>query len=469
MKTSTQKTACFLGIALIAAMVFSFASCKQDGGDDKPEIPAELRDTEWIRTSGDRVSFDKYSVTITPAGGEAKTFNLKDTSSFSENGLSGTILFFKDKNSMDDAIFYLDGKITTVNFSIIDILNRANGWSKSNDGPILGTGTYGDFEYSYTATTVTITGYTGSGGSVTIPGTIDGKPVTSIGNSAFNQKKLTSVTIPNSVTSIGDYAFQDNQLTSVIIPNSVTSIGGYAFSRNQLTSVTIPNSVTSIGRYAFSRNQLASVTIPNSVTSIGEGAFRGNQLTSVTIPNGVTSIGDHAFSANKLTSVTIPNSVTSIGWDAFDNNQLTSVTIPNGVIYLSGFSYNKLTSVAIPNSVTSIGGSAFSDNQLTSVTIPNSVTSIGHYAFLQNKLTSVTIPNSVTSIGESAFYGNQLTRITIGAHVTLGDDAFGADVPSFSGGVSFKTAYTNAGKAAGTYTATMSGTSPVIITTWSKQ
>ena len=47
----------------------------------------------------------------------------------------------------------------------------------------------------------------------------------------YDQYKLKSVTIGNSVTSIGNYAFSDcTGLTSITIPNSVTSIGDYAFS-----------------------------------------------------------------------------------------------------------------------------------------------------------------------------------------------------------------------------------------------
>ena len=259
-------------------------------------------------------------------------------------------------------------------------------------------GAYGDFTYS-SASTVTITRYTGSGGNVTIPAEINGKPVTSIGDLAFSHDQLTSVTIPNSVTTIGEAAFSGNQLTSVTIPNSVTTIGIHAFVDNQLTSVTIGNSVTTIGDYAFvgdingGGNQLTSVTIPNSVTSIGNMAFVDNQLTSVTIGNSVTTIGSSAFYWNQLTSVIIPDSVTTIGDGVFYGNQLTSVTIGN--------------------SVTTIGERAFYENQLTSVTIPNSVTSIGNYAFAYNQLTSVTIGNSVTTIGERAFSHNQLTSVTI--------------------------------------------------------
>ena len=64
-------------------------------------------------------------------------------------------------------------------------------------------------------------------GAVTSPSTLGGKPVTSIGNSAFWRcSDLTNVTIPDSVMSIGEYAFEDcSGLTSVTIQNSVTSIG----------------------------------------------------------------------------------------------------------------------------------------------------------------------------------------------------------------------------------------------------
>ena len=57
---------------------------------------------------------------------------------------------------------------------------------------------FGDFTYTATATEVTITGYTGAGGAVTIPSSIEGLPVTSIGTIAFKYNtSLTSVTIPN--------------------------------------------------------------------------------------------------------------------------------------------------------------------------------------------------------------------------------------------------------------------------------
>ena len=66
------------------------------------------------------------------------------------------------------------------------------------------------FGYTTNSGTFTIIGYTGLGGAVTIPDTINGLPVTSIGSCAFQFcTSLTSVTIPNSVTRIGYSPFGD--------------------------------------------------------------------------------------------------------------------------------------------------------------------------------------------------------------------------------------------------------------------
>ena len=320
---------------------------------------------------------------------------------------------------------------------------------------------------------VTIAGCdTSAFGTLAIPATIDGYPVTIIGDSAFRGcSGLTSVTIPSSVTSIGSYAFYKcSSLTSVKIPSSVTSIGDYAFSVcSRLTSVTMPSSVTSIGDWAFyGCSRLTSVTIPEGVTSIGNYVFYYcTSLTSVTIPEGVTSIGNYAFSgcsnlwkdengvqyesAAKVvlidvpTSMTgdfvIPNSVRFIHSSAFSEcSSLTSVTIPSSVTSIgvrAFYGCSRLTSATVPEGVTSIGGNAFNGcSSLTSVTIPSSVTSIGNNAFSgvapttltaawlpsgmsNSNLTTLIIPEGVTSIGEWAFSDcSSLISVTIPSSVT---------------------------------------------------
>ena len=286
-------------------------------------------------------------------------------------------------------------------------------------------------QYNYATNsdnTITITGYTGVLPSVlTLPSTITGLPVISIGDNAFNGcTSLTSVTIPNNVTSIGEEAFDAcTSLTNVTMGTNVTSIGEEAFyGCTSLTSVTIPNSVISIGDAPFAGcTSLRAITVDTNNPAYSSVAgvlfdksqsrliqYPAGEAGSYTIPNSVTSIGNDAFGAcTSLTSVTIPNSVTSIGEGAF-------------------FDCTGLTSVSMGNSVTSIGDWAFFEcTGLTSVSMGNSVTSIGNDAFgACTSLTSVTIPNSVTSIGEEAFgWCTGLTSVTIGTNVaSIGDLAF---------------------------------------------
>ena len=296
---------------------------------------------------------------------------------------------------------------------------------------------------------IAITGYSGSEKNVEIPASIDGSPVTSIGEYAFYDcTGLAEITIPDSVTRIAYSAFAGcTGLTEITIPDSVTSIGGDAFvCCTGLTSITIPDSVTSIGGRAFgSCTGLTEITIPNSVTSIGYETFAYcTGLTKITIPNSVTSIGNNAFyDCTGLTEITIPNSVTSIGSSAFSGcTGLTEITIPDSVTSIFGSAFLGCTGLTAINTdvnsnhYSSIDGVLFSKDKSCLIsypigksnkkyTIPDSVTSIGSYAFSGcTGLTSIIIPDSVTSIGYRAFGGcTGLTSITIPASVTSIDDS----------------------------------------------
>lgn len=104
--------------------------------------------------------------------------------------------------------------------------------------PIAHAASEGDFEYEDLGNgTAKITRYVGPGGNVVIPGQLGGLNVIQIGNNAFINKLLTSVTIPNSVTNIEEAAFADNQLTSVKLPDNLVTVEALTFRNNQLTSV----------------------------------------------------------------------------------------------------------------------------------------------------------------------------------------------------------------------------------------
>ena len=91
--------------------------------------------------------------------------------------------------------------------------------------------------------TATITGYTGSGGTVTVPSTINGVPVTSIGTNAFASNvfvsalQITNVLIPNTVTNLGDGAFQMcSNLVGVYFQGNAPSLGANVFTGDAMAT-----------------------------------------------------------------------------------------------------------------------------------------------------------------------------------------------------------------------------------------
>lgn len=157
----------------------------------------------------------------------------------------------------------------------------------SADVPYFYDGTYGDLYYDVIdAVEIRITGCEKEVTAVEIPAKIAGKPVTSVGRSAFSGcNSLAAVTIPDSVTRIGlDAFYKCSSLTTITMPDGVTILGADAFSFcTSLTEVTMPNSLTSIGSNAFSGcSSLTEIEIPDSVTSIRESAFSDcKKLTSI--------------------------------------------------------------------------------------------------------------------------------------------------------------------------------------------
>lgn len=329
---------------------------------------------------------------------------------------------------------------------------------------------FGLFTFEVVDETVAITDYPeDAAGSVEIPASIEGRPVATIGASAFSQcRMITSVDIPSSVTTLEAWAFSNcSALTEVSLPSGLTAIGTGTFLSTGLESIAIPSNVASLGPSAFfdctslttvtlpdslevlpdhlfeGCSALEAITLPPATTTIGESAFEASGLEHLALPGSATRIGARAFFGAPLTSITLSSTVAqpqegSIGASAFENCvDLEAVEIPKGVAAIEESAFENcsaLIDLAIPEGVVTIGESAFEEcTSLQTVCIPEGVATIGSAAFrcwagfgCQSELVTVHLPDSLLSLGRDCFYDcRKLANITLPPNlVSIGSRAF---------------------------------------------
>lgn len=258
--------------------------------------------------------------------------------------------------------------------------------------------------------------------------------ITEIGVYAFGGcDRLSYVTLSDCVEKIGEQAFMDTHLFSVTLPESVRTVDTLAFTRcKYLKSVKVLGENVSFGSRVFEKctalndvdlNRVTTLSpdlfykctalhefeIPDSVRTIGAGAFSGSGLYSMVIPDSVYQIGERAFEGcGGLETLTIPDSVTLLGDHVWANCGLKSFTVPYAVKEITEDTFKgcySLESVTLHNRITTIGANAFKMRKsLKSINLPSSVTTIGAYAFSGcTSLESVALPGSLTLLGGYAF------------------------------------------------------------------
>lgn len=134
------------------------------------------------------------------------------------------------------------------------------------------------FEYDVYTNHIEITKYIGKDiDIVNVPEEIDGYKVTAICRDAFKQnKKITTVILPETIAKIGHHAFWNcDNLSSINLPSSIEVIEYKAFlDCKSLGDITIPDGVTLLEEAIFSKCYgLRTVTVPDSVTEIEVDVF----------------------------------------------------------------------------------------------------------------------------------------------------------------------------------------------------
>ena len=313
-----------------------------------------------------------------------------------------------------------------------------------------------DFEYEESEGGITITGYKGSSVDVVIPANISGKPVTSIGYSAFFGKSVQTVTLPGTVTDITEMAFDGCvTLKSVIfkgdapekftaseplLPYGVSFEICYPDNADGFTTpmwhsykarpISANLNVFMSGDFECFENENGGITIVKyygnsqkveipsqingkSVTEIANAAFYENSsIASVVLPDGMISIGDRAFySCTKLESVVVPISVKNIGAFAFMAcKNMENITLSDTLVSLGRYAFSNctsLSSIKLPGSLKTVEDSSFYNNTaLSTVIFGEGIENIGVAAFgYCRKLNGIVLPDSLKIISKDAFGG----------------------------------------------------------------
>lgn len=346
-----------------------------------------------------------------------------------------------------DGTSYYDAGCLIANAQTIRILKTIddgsntflNGYDKSE-----GSGEYADYNFYTPPVEVTQDSITYRLHNSTLTADIIGAESTLSGEVVI-PSSISYDSKTYSVSMIEESVFEDKNITSITIPDSVTSIERLAFdSCDKLVSVLFTGTpkITEIPDYAFRFcDALKNINIPSSVTRIKMDAFEGcSSLTTITIPSGVTSIAGSAFvGCSSLTEINVDGNNTNfsdIDGVLFNKAQVEILKYPAG---------KTATTYDIPEGVTSIGYCAFEDcSNLITIVIPSGVTSIDATAFSGcSSLTNIAIPSGVTSIGVNAFQNcSSLTSITIPSSVMYIEN-----ISVFSGCTNLKTVYCDSARA----------------------
>lgn len=168
--------------------------------------------------------------------------------------------------------------------------------------------------------------------NIVIPETFASKPIIKIGQYAFAQTNITSVTLGENITTLSKEAFRECLLLETINYNCINA--------------TMNVSNAQMWRDAGKNSGGITVNIGDNVTSIpdtlflvGDEMYKAN-ITSIVFGenSSCVSIGSLAFGQLNLTTLTLPNSVTSIGKNAFVMSGITSLTLGNQISYFENVS-----------------------------------------------------------------------------------------------------------------------------------
>lgn len=270
---------------------------------------------------------------------------------------------------------------------------------------------------------VQITEYCAESSTVTVPGTIDGKKVSAIGEDVFSfRSEIKKVVIENGVEKIGKRAFNEcTNLKALSLPSSLKEIDESAFYNcTRLESLILPDGLKKLESGAFfGCISIESVSVPSSVEQIGDYVFGSClALKKAVIENGPKSVGNQMFvDCSALEEVFLPQSVKSIGRKAFLNcSALEEAVLPDELDFVGkdAFSFCINLTVNLPK-IKRIDDGAFAGLRFSSDSLIfcEGTEYIGSGAFSSGSFSSVFLPASLEKFEPDAFSSSENTQFVV--------------------------------------------------------
>lgn len=228
----------------------------------------------------------------------------------------------------------------------------------------------------------------------------------------FFKANIGEIILPATVTAIGNGAFANSAITSVTFPRSLRTIGDHAFyGCRSLTKVTLPSSLTAMGAYAFANSQ-AMTTADFSASALSvmpPNALAGcSMLSSVSLPSGLRTISTHAFEGTAIRSLDVAQVTLFEDYALAGMPELSEVTLPSDAVIGDGLLMDDInmtvihgTPSALPRLFAANCG-AFDAGYSTS-----HAAQIGAYALTNTAPVTVVLGAGLTSIGDGAFANSQ--------------------------------------------------------------
>ena len=333
--------------------------------------------------------------------------------------------------------------------------------------------------------TIKITGYDTdqidvSDGIFTIPSQIEGKDVTEIGDSAFDDYEFNSAIIqikmPENLKVIRKCAFwYFHKVKNLEIPDSVTTLENRSFSQFQsIKKINLPASLEKYEENAFedsvkiegfaisdsNKNYAVKdgslytkdykklvavpcgktdIEYPGELTSIGEYAFAYNSGETIKLPETVTKIERSAFYSANIEKLYLSSNLKEVDNEAFCgmnclkqyvlNKEAENYSVNKGLLYdkaetkLISVPVN-LKEVSIADTVKIIGTYSFNGSEIKKVALPEGVEKIESHAFNEARLIEISLPSSLKEMETEAFYScRRLISVEIPKGITTLDGA----------------------------------------------